>query len=164
MVFLQCDVDVASLPIKRWDMVLPPWIWMGLWYGGKKKKEVPLYDFQNRTMKVDTTSSWDFRDAHSWNTTTMLWGNTITTRSHHVQVSLPIATAEVPAPPDSLKRIQIIPAFKLPWALGSFQESIQTSWNKNNLSLLSFTNSWSTESWMKCNCSFMPLSLGGFIM
>lgn len=102
---------------------------------GEKKKKVPLYDFQNRTMKVDTTSSQDFWDAHSWNTTTMLWGNITTTQSHHVQVSLPIATVEVPALPDMLK-IQITPAFKLPWALGSFQESIQTSWNINNLSLL----------------------------
>lgn len=65
-------------------------------------KKVPLYDFQNKTIKGDTTSSWDFGDAESWNTATVLWGNSTTTLSH-VQVILPVAAAEVPAPPDMLE-------------------------------------------------------------
>ena len=103
-------------------------------------KKVPLYDFQNKTIKGDTTASWDFWDAYSWNRVIMLWENPTTTWSRHVQLFLPMATFWIPSSPGHVKEDTNNSSLQVtlkPW--GPSREAFRhhgTLWNRNNLYLL----------------------------
>lgn len=104
---LFCNVMLTLCPLRGETCSFP----LNL-CGFVTRKEVPLDDFQGKTIKGDTTSAWDFWEAHSWNTVTMLWGSPTAIRSCCVWVILLTAPAEVPVPIDMRKKLQMIPAFK----------------------------------------------------
>lgn len=136
-VFLQWDIDSLSTGSETCSFLLN----MG---GLVTLKKVPLYDFQNKTIEGDTTSSWDFWDAQLWNMATMLWGNPATTRSH-VQVFLPVAVAEVPVPQDMLKEAANDSSLQATLSIVVFPAEHS---DIPPIPTVPFTSSWSTESWV----------------